>query len=437
MNPSVNIFWFRRDLRYSDNRGLYAALKAGQPVIPLFIFDREILDELDDPFDKRIDFIYQQLCSLHKIFQHYNSTLLIKQGIPEEVFRTLLQTYNIGKVFANHDYEPYATERDHKIKAMLSRQNIAFKTYKDQVIFEKDDIVKQDGSPYSVFTPYSRAWRAKFTDDHTQVFESENHLHQLANLWQPLPSLKEIGFNPTETKFPDIQPPMDIIKDYHKYRDYPALDKTSRLGVHLRFGTLSVRYLAALGFKLNPVWLNELIWREFFMMILYHHPHVVYQEFKAKYRHIPWRDSESDYIRWRSGTTGYPMVDAGMRELSQTGYMHNRVRMITAGFLCKHLLLDWRLGEAWFAQNLLDYELSSNNGNWQWAAGTGCDAAPYFRIFNPETQQQRFDPDSVYISKWIQEYNTPAYPEKIISHKAARERALKTYKKALHTAKGY
>ena len=433
MGDPVNIFWFRRDLRYFDNHGFLQALNDQWPVIPLFIFDTEILNDLSDKYDKRVNFIYHKLNSLNTKFQEYKSSLLIKKGKPVHIFDELMQEYDVRNVFTNRDYEPYAIKRDKEIEEFLARQNIKLKTYKDQVIFEKNEVTKSDGEPYSIFTPYSKAWKSKLSDSYLPEYKSENYLNNLYQKQYRFPILENIGFKPSLNNYPEEHPPEDIIKNYHLYRNYPAKDATTRLGIHLRFGTVSIRKLVKMGQELNETWLNELTWRDFYMMILYHHPYVVNQEFKPAFRWIPWRQDEEDFKRWKEGKTGYPMVDAGMRQLNETGYMHNRVRMITASFLVKHLLIDWRWGEAYFAEKLLDYELASNNGNWQWAVGSGCDAAPYFRIFNPATQIKKFDPEEEYIRKWIGEYKTSAYPEGMVNHKEARERALQTYKSALQT----
>ncbi|MCF8218037.1 MAG: DNA photolyase family protein [Bacteroidales bacterium] len=433
MKDSVNIFWFRRDLRYFDNHGFFQALNDNRPVIPLFIFDTDILNDLSDKYDKRVNFIYHKLNYLNTVFQGHKSSILIKKGKPVDVFSELIQQYEVKNVFANRDYEPYAIKRDQEIEELLASHDINLKTYKDQVIFEKDEVTKANGEPYSIYTPYSRTWKRKFSEKHVQKHPSEDFLTNLYQKKYNFPFLEDVGFKPSWNHYPDEEPQEDLIKNYHLYRNFPAKDATSRIGIHLRFGTVSIRQMIKLGRKLNETWLNELIWREFYMMILYQHPYVVNQEFKPAYRWIPWRQSEEEFKRWQEGQTGFPMVDAGMRQLNETGYMHNRVRMITASFLVKHLLIDWRWGEAYFAEKLLDYELASNNGNWQWAAGSGCDAAPYFRVFNPTTQVHKFDPDKEYISKWLKEYGTSAYPKRIVSHKEARERALQTYKDALQT----
>lgn len=444
---NISIFWFRRDLRLQDNAGLYHALKGKHPVLPLFIFDTEILDKLEDKKDARVAFIIDAIAALHQALQQLNSSIIIKYGKPTEIWRQLLKDYKIAAVYTNHDYEPYANERDKTVENLLQQHDIPFYTYKDQVIFEKNEILKEDGKPYTVFTPYSKKWRAKLEAEseksdlekgsfYLQSYPTEEYL---ANLYQtkplPLIRLEEIGFQPTNIEIPSKIVARSLIKNYDKTRDFPAVDGTSRLGIHFRFGTISIREKARNALLLNDTYLNELIWRDFYAMILAHFPHVVKQSFRPAYDQIEWRNKEDEFQKWSAGQTGYPIVDAGMRELNATGYMHNRVRMITASFLTKHLLIDWRWGEAYFAMKLLDYDLASNNGGWQWAAGSGTDAAPYFRIFNPIAQQEKFDPDLKYVKKWVPEYNTTKYAKPIVDHKFARERALEMYKKGLNEAK--
>ena len=432
----VNIFWFRRDLRLFDNHGLWQALRSGRPVLPIFIFDKNILDALSDKNDRRVCFIYETLKDLQKQLNGLGSSLLILHDTPLAAFSKLIDEYRIENVFTNHDYEPYAIERDKEIERFLKSKSIGFSTYKDQVIFEKDDVMKSDGSPYTVFTPYSRSWKQKLNPEKYQGFPSEELTSVFFKTSRlSFPTLKQIGFNHTPYEVPAQAIDPATIRDYHNTRNFPSVDGTSRLSVHLRFGTVSVRHLAAGAMELNEQWLNELIWREFFMMILFHFPLVVSRCFKQKYDAIPWRNSEKEFELWCSGNTGYPIVDAGMRQLNSTGFMHNRVRMIVASFLTKHLLIDWRWGEAYFAEKLLDYELSSNNGNWQWAAGCGCDAAPYFRIFNPSEQAKKFDPDLKYIKRWITDFK-PGYLPQVVDHDVARKRALDLYKRSLNEAAG-
>lgn len=442
------LFWFRRDLRLDDNAGLYHALKGPLPVLPVFIFDTHILDDLPERKDARVEFIHQSLAGLKAELEQRGSTLLVRQGKPEEVWPRLLQELEVKAVYTNRDYEPYALQRDAAIKDLLSEKNIPFHTIKDHVIFEKDEVLKDDGSPYTVFTPYSRKWLAKLQ---TRMFVPENGPENeapvsfylasyptekyAANFFrlppQPMPALAEIGFEPAGIPFPPASVARSLIRNYGQTRDFPAQEGTSRLGVHFRFGTISIREKARHAQPLSATYLNELIWRDFYSQILAHFPHVVSRPFKAQYERIPWRNAPEDFQRWCEGQTGYPIVDAGMRQLNATGYMHNRVRMIVASFLTKHLLLDWRLGEAYFAQKLLDFDLASNNGGWQWAAGCGTDAAPYFRIFNPAEQAKKFDPEGRYVRRWAPEVGTSAYPKPMVEHSFARQRCLETYKRAL------
>lgn len=430
----INIFWFRRDLRLEDNTGLYYALTQEKNVLPLFIFDRNILDKLEDKTDARVGFIHQQIHRLHEELKHLGSSILVKYGNPQDVWTTLIEEYEIENVYTNRDYEPYAQERDKAVNAILKQKGIQFLDFKDQVIFEKAEVVNGSGDFYKVFTPYSKVWLEKFRKNPPQILsieKSKNHFLSISP--QPIPSLKEMGFEPSSIQVPPLAINKNLISQYDKTRNFPAINGTSRLGVHLRFGTISVRKLALEAAQLNETYLNELIWREFYMMILFHNPQVVDHAFKPQYDHIPWRRSEDDFKKWCEGKTGFPIVDAGMRELNATGYMHNRVRMIVASFLTKHLLIDWRWGEAYFAKKLLDFELSSNNGGWQWAAGTGTDAQPYFRVFNPESQTEKFDKELKYIKKWVPEFGTSAYPKPMVEHKFARERAIETYKNALNS----
>jgi len=432
VKQKINVFWFRRDLRLEDNAGLFHALSSGLPVLPVFIFDREILDRLEVKADKRVSFIYNALVSLQEKLIHAGSFLLAEHNYPEMFFQNLVKKYSIDTVFANHDYEPYARERDKKINTLLSKNNIEFKTYKDQVIFEKDEVIKIDGGFYTVYTPYSRKWTERFNEADLKAFKSEKLLSNFIK-HEPvkLPSLASMKFEETKTVPVDVTFNRSLISSYDKTRNFPAVKGTSQLGIHLRFGTISIRQLVDKARRWNQIFLKELIWREFFMQILWHQPGVINSCFKPEYNNIEWRNNEKEFEAWCRGETGYPIVDAGMRQLNATGFMHNRVRMITASFLVKHLLVDWRWGEAYFAEKLLDYELSSNNGNWQWVAGCGCDAAPYFRIFNPDTQTKKFDSEEKYIIEWVPEYKSSDYPFPIVQHQFARERCLSAYKKAL------
>lgn len=431
---NVTVFWFRRDLRLDDNAGLYRALSKHTNVLPIFIFDKDILDALEDKEDKRVEFIHNNISIIGKQLSTIGSSLYVIHNSPAKAFRQLLTEYNIDAVYTNHDYEPYATRRDEEIKKLLADANATLHTFKDQVIFEKDEVLKDDGKPYTVYTPYSRKWKDKLNDFYVKPYPTQNYFHNLLKVSTPfdIPTLQSMGFKATGTVFPLPVANADIVKHYHDTRNLPAIDGTTRLSVHLRFGTVSIRKLVVFAQQHNQTWLNELIWREFFMMILWHYPHVVTQSFKPQYDNIEWVNNEAHFEAWCKGKTGYPIVDAGMRELNETGFMHNRVRMVVASFLTKHLLTDWRWGEAYFAKKLLDYDLSANNGNWQWAAGTGCDAAPYFRVFNPQLQTEKFDPKLQYIRRWVPEFDEPfEYPKPIVEHAWARNRALEIYKKGL------
>lgn len=428
----ISIFWFRRDIRLEDNTGLYYALQQESNVLPLFIFDKNILDDLEDKKDARVDFIYHEIEKIKEDLEKKGSTLLVKYGTPEKVYQEIFKEFQVESIYTNRDYEPYAKKRDKAIEKMAKENGTTFLTFKDQVIFEPGEILNGSGEYYKVFTPFSKVWLQKFSN--TKI-EPLSYFHW-KNLFETKPekliSLKEMGFESSDIKIPSSNPDEDIIKHYGKTRNFPSQNGTSRLGIHLRFGTISIRNLALLAKDLNDTFLNELIWREFYMMILDYNPQVVDQSFKSAYDQISWRNDEKEFEAWCQGKTGYPIVDAGMRQLNEIGYMHNRVRMIVASFLTKHLLIDWRWGEAYFAKKLLDYDLSANNGGWQWAAGTGTDAQPYFRVFNPESQTEKFDKDLKYIKKWVPEFGTEKYPKPIVDHKFARERALDTYKKALN-----
>ncbi|MGJ8762237.1 MAG: cryptochrome/photolyase family protein [Polaribacter sp.] len=432
MKTEINIFWFRRDLRLDDNCGLYHALKSGKKVLPIFIFDEEILSKLKKD-DARISFIYQEIAHIHKRLVEIGSVLEVYHGTPKEIYNSLSEKHIIDTVFTNHDYEPYAIKRDLEIKEFLTSKNINLKTYKDQVIFERNEIVKKDGTPYKVYTPFSKKWLEAFHIKGNQFYPSETLLDNLIkNKNQPILKLKAIGFIESAIKVASYKVSSQLIDTYEETRNFPAKDSTSKLGTHLRFGTVSIRKMVDEASKSNNItFLKELIWREFFMQILWHFPHTVKESFKPKYDRILWRNNEDEFKAWCKGETGYPLVDAGMKELNQTGFMHNRIRMLVGSFLCKHLLIDWRWGEAYFAEKLHDYEQASNIGNWQWVAGTGVDASPYFRIFNPTTQIKKFDKDLNYIKKWVPNFQELTYPAPIVEHKSARERCLTTYKKAL------
>ena len=430
MQNEITIFWFRRDLRLTDNHGLYRALDISKNVLPIFIFDIEILSQLENKEDKRVDFIFQTLLTINQYLEKKGKSIKIFHGKPLEIFKKLANDYLIENVFCNEDYEPSGIKRDGEIESFLTQKNIVFKQFKDQVHFHKDEILKSDGNPYSIYTPYSKQWLLKYREQKVENYPSEKHLQNLINVEKQNVTLEQIGFKKTNYEFESPKLEASILKTYHETRDFPTT-KTSEMSVHLRFGTISVRKLTFEAEKLNETYLKELIWREFFMQILYHFPKVINESFKRKYDNISWLYDEKNLKNWQEGKTGYPIVDAGMRQLNESGFMHNRVRMVCASFFTKHLLMDWRIGEAYFAEKLLDYDLSANNGNWQWSAGTGCDSAPYFRVFNPEEQQKKFDPDFKYIKKWVKEFGKKDYPKPIVEHKFARLRALETYKKGL------
>lgn len=426
----ISIFWFRRDLRLDDNKGLSEALKADEKVIPIFIFDRDILDHLEDKYDRRVDYIHQALEKINQELKEFGSSLLTFHGKPLDVFKQLEKDFEIKSVFCNRDYEPAAIKRDDKVKDFLDSKKIDFFDFKDQVIFEKHEVAKDNGEPYTVYTPFSKKWKKQLTElDYASVKIDKNQFQKLPS--KKILSLKEIGFEETDLDFVEPSLESKIIDVYDEKRDFPALDATTHLGIALRFGTISIRKCVKFALNHNETWLNELIWREFFMQILFHFPKVVNYCFKEKYENIAWRNNEAEFERWCNGETGYAIVDAGMRQLNQTGQMHNRIRMVVASFLTKHLLIDWRWGEAYFAKKLLDYDLSANNGNWQWAAGCGCDAAPYFRVFNPDEQTKKFDKGLKYIRKWNPDFEKDILENRIVEHKFARERALETYKKGL------
>ena len=428
----ISIFWFRRDLRLHDNIALFNALKSGEKVLPIFIFDTSILDKLSKN-DARVSFIIKELRSMNEHLKSFDASIDILHGKPIEVFESLIKKYQITSVFINNDYEPYAIRRDQEILELLKSENISFNSFKDQVIFEKNEITKKDGNPYVVYTPYSKKWIEAYEQINHIHYSSEDLLSQLYTQSKAKElTLEELGFEETNTPIKNYIFNSRIINEYEETRNFPALDNTSKLGPHLRFGTVSVRQMVSRAEEQeNKTFLKELIWREFFMQILWHFPHTHKDSFKPKYDRIVWRNNEDDFKKWCNGTTGYPMVDAGMRQLNNTGFMHNRVRMLVGSFLCKHLLIDWRWGEAYFAEKLHDYEMSSNVGNWQWVAGTGVDASPYFRIFNPTSQIKKFDKDFSYIRKWVPDFQELTYPSPMVDHKFARERCLKTYKEAL------
>ena len=432
MKKEVTIFWFRRDLRLEDNAGLWAALKSGMPVLPIFIFDKNILSKLENRKDARVTFIHQQITRLNEELSQYGSTIRVFYCTPKEVYEELAQEFNIAQVWTNRDYEPYARQRDQEIFTFLKSKNIDFKGLKDHVIFEKEEVLKDDGKPYTIYTPYSRKWKAHLKPYHYKAYPTmkyKSNFIQLKNITPP--TLAEMGFEQSACEFPTLEVNKDIITKYELTRDIPSIRGTTRLSLHLRFGTISIRQLVEVALKTSEKWLNELIWRDFYQMIIIHFPYTVDGAFKPAYDRIEWDNNAELFEKWCKGKTGYPIVDAGMRELNETGFMHNRVRMVVASFLTKHLLIDWKWGERYFAEKLLDFELASNIGGWQWAAGCGCDAAPYFRIFNPTSQMEKFDKEKKYIRKWVPEYGTPLYAKPIVDHVFARNRCLEVFKKAL------
>ena len=435
MKQPVTIFWFRRDLRLNDNVGLYEALRGDHTVLPIFIFDSDILEKLPED-DARVTFIHDTLQNIQSTLkEEHNSSIAMFHGKPIDIFKHLVDSYDIGAVYTNHDYEPYAKARDEKVASFLNENHIEFKTFKDQVVFEKSEIVKKDGKPYMVYTPYMKLWKATFRTLDLKDFPSEMVLKNLIPTTDlPNLSLSDIGFIKSQQEIKPYLVTSSLIQNYEATRNFPSQDSTSKLGPHLRFGTVSIRKMVkkAIAEK-NEIFWQELIWREFFTQILWHFPYTKNDSFKAKYDRIEWRNNETEFKAWCEGKTGYPLVDAGMRQLNETGFMHNRVRMLVGSFLCKHLLIDWRWGEAYFGEKLHDYDMASNVGNWQWVAGCGVDAAPYFRIFNPTTQIQKFDKDLNYIKQWVPDFQELTYPMPIVDHKFARERCLETYKTALNS----
>lgn len=428
-------FWFRRDLRLEDNHGLSQALKSGFAVIPVFIFDESILSKLSNKEDARVSFIYKQVTVLKQELQDLGSDLLVFAGKPENIWNALFDSYAIKQLYYNRDYESYAIQRDQAVKELAISKNIACFSFKDHVLFEKDECLKDDGSPYTVFTAYKNRLLKQIDMIGPGHVFVKHDCSNVSSFWKcnsmPMFELQQLGFKPSSLEFPELSIRQSIIKQYSEKRDYPYEDATSHLGIHFRFGSISIRQKAKAAFALSPIYFSELLWRDFYSMILQAFPYVEYSCFKPAYNLIEWENNEQFFKAWCEGKTGYPMVDAGMRQLNQTGFMHNRLRMITASFLVKHLLVDWKWGEAYFAEKLLDFDLASNNGGWQWAAGCGTDAAPYFRIFNPELQQQRFDPEFKFIKKWVPEFGTEKYLPPIVNHQEARTKCLDVFKKAL------
>ena len=451
----ITLFWHRRDLRLEDNAGLYRALKSNNNILPLFIFDKNILDHLENKQDARVTFIHDQILRLKNELNALGTDIIVRYGKPLEIWAELISEFDIEAVFTNKDWETYGIERDENVSNLLQNKNITFKSYKDHLIFDKQEVLKDDGKPYTVFSPYSRKWMARlekkmalWTNANGEEKEISYYLkpypnaQYFSNFYQisepnfDFPTLEKMSFERSKTTIPPTNVTMSLIKNYDQNRNFPAIEGTSRLGIHLRFGTVSIRDKALKASYLNQTFLNELIWRDFYGQILAHFPHVQKNAFRKEYEFIEWRNDEQDFQHWCEGKTGYPLVDAGMRELNSTGHMHNRVRMVVASFLTKHLLIDWRLGEAYFAKKLLDFDLASNNGGWQWAAGCGTDAAPYFRVFNPEEQMKKFDKECKYIKKWVPEFGTFNYVKPIVEHKFARERCLAAYKEGLAKGKG-
>jgi deoxyribodipyrimidine photo-lyase len=468
------LMWMRRDLRVKDNHALYCALTHAHRVFCVFVFDIEILDSLPDKADRRVEFIWESLGELQKILAMHSSGLIVLQGRARDEIPALAAKLKVATVFANHDYEPGAISRDNTVRAALKAMDIEFVTCKDQVIYEKDEVLTNDGHPFSVFTAYKNAWHKRLTTGDLAPHPSEKHLGNLSRVAseyaQTIPSLESIGFARTNLKklgiptgisgagalFDDF---LDRIEHYHETRDFPSVKGPSYLSVHLRFGTISIRTLARAAWERGArgaqTWLNELIWRDFYFMILHHHPHVVGHAFRPAFDHLQFSQSKDHFDAWCNGRTGYPLVDAAMQQLNGTGYMHNRLRMVTASFLVKDLHIDWGWGEGYFARRLNDFDLAANNGGWQWAASTGCDAQPYFRIFNPVTQSEKFDPEGKFIRKYLPQLRACKnkfihapwlmdateqqrvgiqigrnYPAPIVDHAAARQITLEMYARA-------
>ena len=437
MSQKICLFWFRRDLRLEDNASLFKALKSGVPVVPIFIFDPNILSKLEDTQDARVSFLHERLKDLKIQLEDLGSDLLVFYDKPLDVLKSLCTQYEVTSLYFNRDYEPYARKRDKEVYEYFETINASCIGAKDHVIFEKNEVVKADGTPYLVYSPYAKAWKKNCTSDHFKAYPTQNYFNSFFQTDEKssMISLESLGFESTSIAIPSARISKDIISNYDRTRNFPGLKTgTTRLGIHLRFGTVSIRALARASEGTNETFLNELIWRDFFQMALYYFPESRSKAIKPKYDRIPWSNNEDHFKAWCKGKTGYPIVDAGMRELNATGFMHNRVRMIVASFLTKHLLIDWRWGEAYFAAQLLDFDLASNIGGWQWASGSGLDAAPYFRVFNPTSQMEKFDKDLTYVKRWVPELSTHLYPEPIVEHKWARERCLATYKEALSNA---
>ena len=416
MQTRASLVWFRRDLRLDDHAALYHALKVSDAVYCAFVFDRTILDPLPRA-DRRVAFILESVRELDAALRAKGGVLLCLTGDPRDEIPRLASRLGVQTVWTNRDYEPAVIARDAQVAERLAAQGIGFETAKDQVIFEQDEVLTADGRPFSVFTPYQRAWRKRLTPFYLRPYPVQRYLDRLARTdGDSLPTLAALGFDTVDVS--RLQPGMSgaetLLADfshridrYHEARDYPAVKGPSYLSVHLRFGTVSIRQLAGFAEHLGnagaDTWLNELIWRDFYQQILWHHPRVVDHAFKPVFDALVFENRQDWFAAWCEGRTGYPLVDAAMRQLNQSGYMHNRLRMVTASFLVKDLLIDWRWGERYFAEKLIDYDLAANNGGWQWAAGTGCDAQPYFRIFNPVSQSEKFDPKGAFIRRYVPE----------------------------------
>lgn len=429
----INVVWLRRNLRIEDNPIIQKAAKDDLPILLLFIFDKNILSKLAKD-DARVDFIHRTLEKLRTQLQSYKASILCVHGFPDEIIRKLIKSVRINAIFHAEDFEPAAKLRDDKIKEIAQESGIAVYTALDHVIFHPSSVLNKQGRPYLVYTPYYRAWKEKFVQNLDFLCQQKSNEFQGIEADFDIPTLKEIGFAPTPIALPQATVDRTLMETYKERRDFPAQDAASRLGLHLRFGTISPLQLALEAAKTtDDTFLKQLIWREFFIQIMYHFPESMNAAFKPAYRNMPWRFDEGQFDRWKAGQTGIPIVDAGMRELIATGTMHNRVRMIAASWLTKNLLIDWRLGERYFAEKLLDFELASNVGNWQWVAGTGVDAAPYFRIFNPHSQAKKFDPQGAYIRKWVPEFDSLTYTAPMIDYKASRERCLAFYKEHVTT----
>ncbi len=475
-NPSCDaaLFWFRRDLRVTDNAGLYRALKAARRVFCVFVFDREILDALPSRRDRRVEFIHQSIAELKDSLRKLGGDLIVHHARADEAIPLLARELKVDAVFTNEDYEPMAIARDARVRESLREHDTGFHTFKDTVIFEKDEILTQAGGTYSVFTPYKNAWLKNLDDYQLKPYPVATYAKHLAapKMKLEMPSLAQLGFETTNLNSLGIAGGeaaaatlrddfVGRIDDYREARDFPAVRGVSYLSVHNRFGTISIRELAAIAHaetlrKKNAgaeTWLSELIWRDFYFQIIYHHPHAARSAFRPEYDAIRWPNDAALFAAWREARTGYPIIDAAMRQINESGYMHNRLRMIVASFLTKDLLIDWRYGEKYFADHLNDFDLSANNGGWQWAASTGCDAQPYFRIFNPVTQSERFDPKGKFIRRYLPElkdvpdkfihapWTLPPleqqarglligrdYPAPVVDHALQRDKALTLYK---------